>query len=130
MPLLLQPAHAVAEKAAALAGTATDAAGHPLPGAIIRVISDPATHPSHPWRYTLVGDTLGKFSQEGLAPGAYLVMLFPGGQASSILRRIELQAGAVQQLDLHLPVSVAAELSSAGTSLSRASHGRISASMR
>lgn len=51
-------------------------------------------------RYTVMGDSLGKFSQEGVAPGAYLVMVFTGGKGTDVLRRVQLHPGESAQLTL------------------------------
>ena len=94
---------AQAQSSASLHGRATGADGKPLPNAVIQLVSNQTAHSGHAWRYTLIGDSLGKFSQEGLAPGAYLVMLFTGGKGTSVLRSVQLKAGDTRALDLELP---------------------------
>lgn len=54
----------------------------------------------HPQRYTLLGDALGKFSQEGIAPGAYLVMVFTDGRGTDVLQRVSLKPGEPAALTL------------------------------
>lgn len=91
-------------------GRATDALGRPMANAVVRLISDPASHANgRPWRYTLVGDSLGKYSQEGIAPGAYLVMLFTDGKGTSILKSVSLKAGdrSVVNFDMRPTLQVA-----------------------
>ncbi len=102
-----------AQGSSSLHGRATDAAGNPLQHAVVQLVSDQTTHGGRAWRYTLMGDSLGKFSQEGLAPGAYLVMLFTDGKGTDILRSIQLRAGDARALDLTLTPTV----QMAGTSL-------------
>ena len=92
----------VAQSPASLQGHATDAIGRPVSHAVVQLVSDQTAHAGRTWRYTLMGDSLGKFSQEGLAPGAYLVMLFTDGRATDVLRRVQLTPGGTQQLDLSL----------------------------
>ena len=53
-----------------------------------------------------MGDSLGKFSQEGLAPGAYLVMLFTDGKGTDMLRSVHLKGGDARVLDLTLAPTV------------------------
>ena len=98
--------HAGAQTAASLHGRATDANGKPLANAVVQLVSDQTAHGGHAWRYTLIGDSLGKFSQEGLAPGAYLVMLFTDGKGTDILRSVQLKAGDARALDLTLAPTV------------------------
>lgn len=91
---------ALAQSSSSLAGRALDANGQPVNHPVVHLISDPAAHGSATWRYTLIGDNLGKFAQEGLAPGAYLVMLSTDGQASDVLESIHLRAGEAAQIVL------------------------------
>ena len=98
LPLMATGAHA--QGPASLHGTAVGADGKPLANAMIQVISDQTVHSGRAWRYTMVADSLGKFSQEGLAPGAYLVMLFTDGKGTNVLRSVQLQAGDDRGLDL------------------------------
>ena len=100
---------AFAQSSAGLHGRAVDADGRPVRNAVVQLVSDQTTHGGHAWRYTLVGDSLGKFGQEGLAPGAYLVMLFTDGKGTDILRSVQLKAGDTQMVDLKLgsPVQMA-----------------------
>ncbi len=72
----------------------------------MQLVSNQTAHGGHSWRYTLIGDSLGKFSQEGLAPGAYLVMLFTDGKGTDILRSVQLKAGDARALDLTLAPTV------------------------
>ena len=89
----LAPA-AHAQNSASLHGRVLDAAGQPSVHAILRLVSDTTANATvHPRRYTLLGDALGKFSQEGIAPGAYLVMLFTDGKGTDVLERILLKPG-------------------------------------
>ena len=83
-----------------LSGRALDSVGQPVTNAVVRLVSDTAVQPTtHPQRYTLLGDSLGKFSQEGIAPGAYLVMLFTDGKAANILQHVFLKAGDAAVLE-------------------------------
>ena len=98
------------QSAARVEGHATDAAGRPVAHPVIRLVSDPTSHAgSRPWRYTLIGDSLGKYSQEGIAPGAYLVMLFTDGKGTSVLKNISLRAGddSVVNFTVTTPVQIA-----------------------
>lgn len=97
---------AFAQSAASLHGRATDASGKPLSNAVVQLVSDQTSHGGHAWRYTLIGDSLGKFSQEGLAPGAYLVMLFTDGKGTNVLRSVQLKSGDARALDLTLAPTV------------------------
>ena len=83
-----------------------DASGLPLRNAVVRLVSDPKSQTSsRPWRYTLLADSLGKFSQGGLAPGAYLVMLFSGERAEHVLNTVFLRPGGTTVLDFAKPSS-------------------------
>ena len=85
---------AFGQSAVSLSGRAVGATGRPISHAVVRLVSDTTVQPSaHPLRYTLMGDSLGKFSQEGIAPGAYLVMLFTDGKAENILQSVSLRPG-------------------------------------
>ena len=97
---------ASAQSSASLRGRATDANGKPLSNAVVQLVSDQTSHGGHAWRYTLIGDSLGKFSQEGLAPGAYLVMLFTDGKGTNVLRSVQLKSGDARALDLTLAPTV------------------------
>ena len=97
---LLLVASASAQTSARVEGRAVDPAGSPIRNAVIRLVSDPTSHTStRPWRYTLLADSLGKFSQGGLAPGAYLVMLFSGNKAERVLHTVFLRADGTTVLD-------------------------------
>ena len=110
----------LAQTAARIQGQATDAAGRPLSNAAVRLISDQTYHSTgRPWRYTLVGDSLGKYSQEGIAPGAYLVMLFTDGKGTSVSRSVYLKAGGSSVINLDLKP----QLQVAGTSGGRPGTG-------
>ena len=90
-----------AQSAASVEGRAVDAAGAPIRNAVVRLVADSRSHTgTHPWRYTLLADSVGKFSQGGLAPGAYLVMLFSGSKAESVWRTVSLPPNATTQIDL------------------------------
>ena len=95
-----------AQTAASLHGQATDANGRPLANAVVQLVSDQTVRGGRAWRYTLMGDSLGKFSQEGLAPGAYLVMLFTDGKGTDMLRSVHLKGGDARVLDLTLAPTV------------------------
>ncbi len=97
---------ASAQSAASLHGRATDATGKPLSNAVVQLVSDQTAHGARAWRYTLIGDSLGKFSQEGLAPGAYLVMLFTDGKGTNVLRSVQLRPGDARAIDLTLTPTV------------------------
>ena len=92
---------ALAQAPARLSGRVLDASGRPGSFAVVRLVSDTgATTAVHPQRYTLLGDALGKFSQEGIAPGAYLVMLFTDGKGTDLLKRVVLRPGEAAVLTL------------------------------
>ena len=97
---------ASAQSSASLHGRATDADGRPLSNAVVQLVSGQTPPGGHAWRYTLIGDSLGKFSQEGLAPGAYLVMLFTDGKGTNVLRSVQLRPGDTQAIDLTLSPTV------------------------
>ncbi len=86
-----------------MSGRVSDGTGRPIAHVVVRLVSDMTLQPSaHPWRYTLIGDSLGKFSQEGIAPGAYLVMLFTGGKGTNLLQSVSLKAGDARVLELSM----------------------------
>ena len=90
-----------AQSSASLRGRVLDASGRPGLNALVRLVSDTTiSSEAHPRRYTLQGDALGKFSQEGIAPGAYLVMVFTDGKGTDILKHISLKPGEVAVLEL------------------------------
>ena len=90
-----------AQSPARISGQVLDPERHSVSAAVVRLVSDAAAMPGvHPLRYTLIGDSLGKFSQEGVAPGAYLVMVFTGGKGTSVLRRVLLKPGEAVELTL------------------------------
>ncbi len=95
-----------AQGSASLRGQATNAEGQPLQHAVVQLISSGTAPSGHARRYTLIGDALGKFSQEGLAPGAYLVMLFTDGKGTNVLRNVQLNDGQTQALNLALTPTV------------------------
>ncbi len=101
---------ALGQSAASLHGRATDESGRPLANTVVRLISDQTSRSGHTWRYTLMGDSLGKFSQEGLAPGAYLVMLFTDGKGSTVLQHLVLKAGEGTELDFKVRSGAAVQM--------------------
>lgn len=102
-----------------LSGQAVDATGRPIPHAVVRLISDTTMQPgARPWRYTLMGDALGKFSQEGIAPGAYLVMLFTDGKAENILQSVLLKPGDTSVLEVHTGLRPQVQVAGTGGTLS------------
>ena len=98
-PSLFAPS-LLAQSSASLYGRATDESGRPAANAVVRLVSDQTSYSGRTWRYTLMADSLGKFSQEGLAPGAYLVMLFTGGRGSTVLLNVTLRAGEAREITL------------------------------
>ena len=95
-----------AQASASLHGRAIDGEGKPLHNAVVQLVSAGTVQGGHARRYTLIGDALGKFSQEGLAPGAYLVMLFTDGKGTNVLRSVQLNDGETRALDLALTPTV------------------------
>ncbi len=116
---------AFGQSSATLSGRAVDATGRPIVNAVVRLVSDTAVQPvAHPWRYTLIGDSLGKFSQEGIAPGAYLVMLSTDGKAASILQNVSLKPGDATVLDFNVGSRPQVQVAGSGNTLSMADRGR------
>ncbi len=90
--------------AAEVQGTALSASGLPLAHAVVRLVSNPSTHSfTHSLRYTLMADALGKFSQGGLEPGAYLVMVSTGEKAEALLQSVWLRPRGTTILHLGGP---------------------------
>ena len=85
---------------AAVTGVVRDSAGRPVPGAVVRAIG---TH-----RQVLTGDN-GAFTLDSLPPGGLSVVAHTDGYDSfavlAAARRIDLQAGRVQRVDLRAPDS-------------------------
>jgi len=93
----------LSQSSASLSGRAINETGQPITNPVVRLLSDTTLQSSaHARRYTLIGDSLGKFSQEGIAPGAYLVMLFTDGKAANILQSVSLKAGDSIELDFDM----------------------------
>ena len=114
-----------------LTGRAIDATGKPISHPVVRLLTDTTVQPSaHPWRYTLIGDSLGKFSQEGIAPGAYLVMLFTDGKSASVLRSVSLRAGEATELDFNLGTQELVRVGTSATVYSMVAKARISEQTR
>ena len=104
--LVCLAASASAQTSARVEGHVVDRNGAPLRNAVVRLVSNPVSHGStRPWRYTLLADSLGKFSQGGLAPGAYLVMLFSGEKAERVLNTVFLRPDGTTVLDFGQPSS-------------------------
>ena len=121
---------AFGQSSASLSGRATDAAGRPIANPVVRLVSDTTVQPGAHWRYTLVGDSLGKFSQEGIAPGAYLVMLFTDGKAANILQSVSLKAGDAPVLEFSMGSRPQLQVSGGGGPLSMVAKPRISSLTR
>lgn len=122
---------ALAQNSASLSGRALDAAGQPVPNAVVRLVSDTTTHSAvHPQRYTLIGDSLGKFSQEGIAPGAYLVMLFTDGKAAQLLQSVSLKAGDATVLEFSTGSSPRVQVLGTGGNLSMVDRRKTSTQTR
>ncbi len=116
---------AFGQSSASLSGRAVDAAGHAVANPVVRLVSDTTVQPgTHPLRYTLIGDSLGKFSQEGIAPGAYLVMLFTDGKAEKILQSVSLAPGTDTVLEFRPGSLQGIRVTTSGISLSMAGKGR------
>ncbi len=114
-----------------LAGRALDSVGQPVSNAVVRLVSDTAVQPTtHPQRYTLLGDSLGKFSQEGIAPGAYLVMLFTDGKVANVLQHISLKAGDAVVLDFSVGPTPQLQVAGAANTSLMADRRRISTQTR
>jgi hypothetical protein len=122
---------AYAQSSAEFSGRATDAAGRPIRNAVVRLVSDPTSHSSNrAWRYTLIGDSLGKFSQEGIAPGAYLVMLFTDGKGTDMLKQVTLTAGNAAVVNFQQGSGSPLEVAGTGAGLSMGGRHRTSAQTR
>ena len=64
---------AIAQAAAGVERHAADAKGASIRNAMVRLVANPASHTgTHPWRNTLLADSVRRFGQSGLAPAAYL----------------------------------------------------------
>ncbi len=119
------------QSSASLSGRVLDGTGSPIAHAVVRLVSDTTAQPSaHPWRYPLIGDSLGKFSQEGIAPGAYLVMLFTDGKAANILQSVSLKPGDATVLEFKPGSQQPVRVAILSTTLSMAGKGRLLALTR
>ncbi len=116
---------AFGQSSASLSGRMIDATGRAVSNPVIRLVSDTTAQAgAHPLRYTLIGNALGKFSQEGIAPGAYLVMLFTDGKAEKILQSVSLTAGTDTVLEFQPGSPQPVRVATSGITLSMAGKGR------
>ena len=116
---------------ASFAGRATDVEGRPIRKAEVRLVSDPTPDMnSRAWRYTVIGDSLGKFSQEGIAPGAYLVMLFTDVKGTDVLKRVMLSPGGTAEMNFGPGRKEPMELAGTSTPLSTDGRRRTSVQTR
>src|ERR1700722_10866694 len=73
-------------------GNTRDAAGQPLPNAVVRLITDlsltsgltPGS--TRTWRYMAISDSFGNYHLDGVKPGSYVAMLFIDGKAANVLQ--------------------------------------------
>ena len=122
---------AFGQSSASLSGRAIDETGRPIANPVVRLVSDTTVQPgAHPLRYTVMGDSLGKFSQEGIAPGAYLVMLFTGGKAVNLLQSVSLKPGAATTLEFSTGPQPQLQVAGSGGQLSMAVRPNTLARMR
>ncbi len=122
---------ALAQNSASLSGRALDASGRSVSNVMVRLVSDTTVQSSvHPQRYTLRGDSLGKFSQEGIAPGAYLVMLFTDGKAAELLQSVSLKAGDDTVLAFSVGSKPQVQVAGSGNTLSMVDRRRTLAQTR
>lgn len=119
---------AYGQSSASLAGRITDGSGRPVPNAVVRLVSDTTARPgsARTWRYTLIGDRVGKFSQEGIAPGAYLVMLSTDGKFANILQSVSLKEGDTTVIDFVTGSSQQVKVTTSGSTLSMVDKPRTS----
>ncbi len=114
-----------------MSGRVCDGTGRPIAHVVLRLVSDMTLQPSvHPWRYTLIGDSLGKFSQEGIAPGAYLVMLFTDGKGTNLLQSVSLKAGDAPVLEFRVGSRPGVLVAGSGGALSMVAKRNTSAQTR
>ncbi len=89
-------------------GNTRDAAGQPLPNAVVRLITDLSLTPgltpgsTRTWRYMAISDSLGNYNLDGVKPGNYVVMLFIDGKAANVLQSVTLHPGESTALNIAL----------------------------
>jgi hypothetical protein len=89
-------------------GNTRDAAGQPLPNAVVRLITDlsltsgltPGS--TRTWRYMAISDSFGNYHLDGVKPGSYVAMLFINGKAANVLQSVTLRPGESTALNIAL----------------------------
>jgi hypothetical protein len=102
--LLTSTVTAFSQQPGTVRGNTRDAAGQPLPNAVVRLITDLSltSGPTRTWRYMAISDSSGNYNLDGVKPGSYVVMLFIDGKASNVLQSVTLHPGESTALNLAL----------------------------
>jgi hypothetical protein len=85
-------------------GNAKDAAGQPLPHAMVRLITDLSLTPGkmRTRRYMAISDSFGNYNLDGVEPGSYVAMVFVDGKATKVLQSVTLRSGESTALNFAL----------------------------
>jgi hypothetical protein len=102
--LLTDAMAAFSQQPGTVRGTTRDAAGHPLPHAMVRLITDLSLTPgsTRTWRYMAISDSFGNYNLDGVKPGSYVAMLFIDGKAANLLQSVTLRPGESTALNFAL----------------------------
>jgi hypothetical protein len=100
--LLTSTVTAFSQQPGTVRGNTRDAAGQPLPNAVVRLITDLSltSGPTRTWRYMAISDSSGNYNLDGVEPGSYVVMLFIDGKAANVLQSVTLRPGESTALNL------------------------------
>jgi hypothetical protein len=100
--LLTSTVAAFSQQPGTVRGNTRDAAGQPLPNAVVRLITDLSltSGPTRTWRYMAISDSSGNYNLDGVKPGSYVVMLFIDGKAANLLQSVTLHPGESTALNL------------------------------
>jgi hypothetical protein len=101
--LLTSAMAAFGQQPGTVQGNARDAAGQPLPHAMVRLITDLSrTSGKTPRRYMAISDSFGNYNLDGVEPGSYVAMLFVDGKATKVLLSVTLRPGESTALNFAL----------------------------
>jgi hypothetical protein len=106
--LLTSTVTAFSQQSGTVRGNTRDAAGRPLPHAMVRLITDLSLTPgltpgsTRTWRYVAISDSSGNYNLDGVKPGTYVVMLFIDGKAANVLQSVTLHPGESTALNIAL----------------------------
>lgn len=102
--LLSSAMPAFTQQAGTVRGNTTDAAGQPLPHAMVRLITDLSLTPgkTRTRRYMAISDSFGNYNLDGVEPGSYVAMVFIDGKATKVLQRVTLRPSESTALNIVL----------------------------